>query len=148
MNVEHRTSNIEWKTNIKYRKFNTYFCFFSAVLILVTKILINSSVSFRTSFSSSGFLISGTRWISFNHLWVSLSSFNEIRSLWIKSVGDSAAWASHGLDKVKYPISTFGPQHGCLLWYLVAVQRSLWFAPNTQAAFLPDHMSVSSSFPI
>ncbi len=31
----------------------------------------------------------------------------------------------HGLDKVKFPISTIGPQHGCLLWYLVAVQRSL-----------------------
>ncbi len=54
---ERRTSNIERptsneKTNIQYRTFNDYFCFFSAVLILVTKILINSSVSF----SSSGFL--------------------------------------------------------------------------------------------
>ena len=31
----------------------------------------------------------------------------------------------HGLDKLKFPILTIGPQHGCLLWYLVAVQRSL-----------------------
>jgi len=62
---ERRTSNIERptsnkKTNIQYWKLNDYFCFFSAVLILVTKILINSSVSFKISFSSSGFLISGT----------------------------------------------------------------------------------------
>ncbi len=47
---ERRTSNIERptsneKTNIQYRIFNDYFYFFSAVLILVTKILINSSVS-------------------------------------------------------------------------------------------------------
>ncbi len=55
--------------------------FFPAVLILVTKILINSSVSCKISFSSSGFLISGTRLISFNHLWVSLSYFNEILAL-------------------------------------------------------------------
>ncbi|MGB6280245.1 MAG: hypothetical protein WBG91_08540, partial [Syntrophobacteria bacterium] len=40
---EHPTSNE--KTNTQYRTFNSYFCFFSAVLILVTKILINSSVS-------------------------------------------------------------------------------------------------------
>jgi hypothetical protein len=44
---ERRTSNIERptsneKTNIEYRTFNGYFFFFSAVLILVTKILINS----------------------------------------------------------------------------------------------------------
>ncbi len=63
---EHRTSNIERptsnkKTNIQYRKFNDYFYFFSAVLILVTKILIKSSVFPKISFSSSGFLISGTR---------------------------------------------------------------------------------------
>ncbi len=95
---ERRTSNIERptsneNTNTQYRTFNSYFFFFSAVLILVTKILINSSVSCKISCSSSGFLMSGTRWISFNHLWVSLSSFNEIRSLWIKSFGDSAAWA-------------------------------------------------------
>ena len=44
-------------------------------MIRVTKILINSSVSPKISFSSSDFLISGTRWISFNRLWVSLSSF-------------------------------------------------------------------------
>jgi hypothetical protein len=86
-NIERPTSNE--KTNIHYRTFNLsraprpratrlelvdksrgrkasracydYFCFFSAVLILVTKILINSSVSCKTSFSSSGFLMSGTR---------------------------------------------------------------------------------------
>ena len=39
------------------------------------------SVSCEISFSSSGFLISGTRRISLNHLWVSLSSFNEILAL-------------------------------------------------------------------
>ncbi len=83
MNIEHRTSNIECKNKHQYRTFNSYFCFFSAVLILVTKILINSSVSCKISSNSSGFLISGTRWISFNHCWVSLSSFNEIRSLYI-----------------------------------------------------------------
>ena len=57
---ERRTSNIERptsnkKTNIQYRTFNDYFYFFSAVLILVTKILINSSASCKISFSSSGF---------------------------------------------------------------------------------------------
>ena len=57
MKDEHRTSN-------------DYF--FSAVLILVTKILINFSVSCKISSNSSGLLINGTRWISFNHLWVSL----------------------------------------------------------------------------
>ena len=41
---ERRTSNIERptsneKTNTQYRTFNSYFCFFSAVLILVTKIV-------------------------------------------------------------------------------------------------------------
>jgi len=55
---ERRTSNIERptsnkKTNIQYRTFNDYF--FSAVLILVTKILINSSVSCKISSNSSGF---------------------------------------------------------------------------------------------
>ncbi len=54
----------------------------------------------------------------------------------------------YGLDKVKFPILTIGSQHGCLLWYLEAVQRSLWFSPNTRAAFLPGHKSVSSSFHI
>jgi hypothetical protein len=63
---EHRTSNIERptsnkKTNIQYLTFNDYFYFFSAVLILVTKIFIKSSVFPKISFSSSGFLISGTR---------------------------------------------------------------------------------------
>ena len=38
-----------------------YFLLFSAVLMLVTKILINSSVSFMISSSSSGFEIKGTR---------------------------------------------------------------------------------------
>jgi len=67
------------------RILSDYFRFFSAVLILVTKILFNSSVSCIISSNSSGFLISGSL------CWVSLSSFNEIRSLWIKSFGDSAA---------------------------------------------------------
>jgi hypothetical protein len=44
-------------------------------------ILINSSVCCKISSNNSGFLISGARWISFNHLWVSLSSFNEILAL-------------------------------------------------------------------
>ncbi len=84
---EHRTSNIERPTSNEKQTPNTEHSttprrgFFSAVLILVTKILINSSVSFKISFSSSGFLISGTRWISFNHLWVSLNSFIEILAL-------------------------------------------------------------------
>ena len=71
------TSNIQQlvKANIQYRMLKNYLFFFSAVLILVTKTLINSSVSWKRSFSSSCFPISGTRWISFNHLWVSLSSF-------------------------------------------------------------------------
>jgi len=76
---ERRTSNE--KANIQYRTFKDYFCCFSAVLILVMKILISSSVSCKISFSSSDFLISGTGLISFNHLWVSLSSFNEILAL-------------------------------------------------------------------
>jgi hypothetical protein len=41
----------------------------------------------------------------------------------------------HGLDKVKLPILTISPQHGYLLWYLVAVQRSLCFAPYEQPFF-------------
>ena len=57
-NIERPTSNE--KTNTQYRTLNDYFCFFSAVLILVTKILINSSVSCKISSNSSGFLISGT----------------------------------------------------------------------------------------
>jgi hypothetical protein len=58
-NVEHRTSNVEnrivrsLRSAIKFHLFskiqcqtlNDYFCFFSAVLIVVTKILINFSVS-------------------------------------------------------------------------------------------------------
>ena len=52
----------------------------------------------------------------------------------------------HGLDKVKSPILTIGPQHGCLFWYLATVQQSLWFAPKTQATFLQDHNFASSSF--
>jgi hypothetical protein len=51
---ERRTSNE--KTNTQYQTFNSYFCFFSAVLILVTKILINSSVFCKISSNSSGFL--------------------------------------------------------------------------------------------
>jgi len=61
-NIERPTSNE--KTNIKYGTFKDYF--FSAILILVTKILINSSVSSKTSSNSSGFLISDTRFIPFN----------------------------------------------------------------------------------
>ena len=53
----------------------------TAVLILVTNILINSTVYSKISSNSSSFLISGTRWISFNNLWVSLSSFNGILAL-------------------------------------------------------------------
>ncbi len=57
---ERRTSNIERptsnkKTNVQYRTFSDYFYFFSAVLILVTKIFNKSSVSPKISFSSSGF---------------------------------------------------------------------------------------------
>ncbi len=53
---ERRTSNIERptsneKTNTQYTTFNSYSCFFSAVLILVTKILINSSVHMSVSSS-------------------------------------------------------------------------------------------------
>ncbi len=72
---ERRTSNIELKKQTSNTKHSTTprRGFFSAVLILVTKILINSSVSCKISSNSSGFLINGTRWISFNHLWVSLS---------------------------------------------------------------------------
>ena len=82
MNVQHRTLNverrimmslrssnyskIEWKTNIQYQTFNSYFFFFSAVLILATKNLINYSVSSKISSNSSGFLNNGTFWISFN----------------------------------------------------------------------------------
>ncbi len=51
-NIERPTSNE--KQNTRYRTFNDYFIFFSAVLILVTKILISSSVSCKISFSSSG----------------------------------------------------------------------------------------------
>ena len=42
---------------------------------------IPNSVSSKISFSSSGFLISGTRRISFNHLWASLGSAKEILAL-------------------------------------------------------------------
>jgi len=52
-NIERPTSNE--KTDIQYQTFNDYFYFFSAVLILITKILINFSVSCKISFSSSGF---------------------------------------------------------------------------------------------
>ncbi len=85
MNVEHRTSNVQHR--IKKQTSNAEHSttprrgFFSAVLILVTKISINSSVSCKISSNSSVFLISGTRLISFNHLWVSLSYFNEILAL-------------------------------------------------------------------
>ena len=59
---ERRTSNIERPTSNEKQTSNTEHSttprrgFFSAVLILVTKILINSSVSSKISFSSSGFL--------------------------------------------------------------------------------------------
>jgi len=59
MNVEHRTSNVQHR--IKKQTSNTEHSttprrgFFSAVLILVTKILINSSVSTKISSNSSGF---------------------------------------------------------------------------------------------
>ena len=49
-NIERPTSNDEWKNQCL--TLNDYFIFLSAVLILVTKILINSSVSF---FSHSKF---------------------------------------------------------------------------------------------
>ena len=78
-NIERPTSNE--KTNIQYQTFNTYFCFFSAILKLVTKTLIHSFVSCKISLSSSGFLMSGTRRISFNHLWLSVISFIEILAL-------------------------------------------------------------------
>ena len=83
-----KLSLIQWQT------LKGYFCFLSAVLILETNILINSSVSCKISSNSSGLLMSGTPWISFNHLWLSLSYFKTIRSLWMKSLWDSAAWAS------------------------------------------------------
>jgi len=94
LNIEHRTSNAQRRMKKSVLNLKDYFIFFSVVFMLVTNILINSSVSDKMSLRSSGFLISGTRCISFNHLLVSLSSFNDIRSLWIKSFGDSAAWAS------------------------------------------------------
>jgi hypothetical protein len=61
---ERRTSNIERptsnkKTNTQYRTSIGYFCFFSAILILVTKILINSSVSSKISSNSLDFLVNG-----------------------------------------------------------------------------------------
>ena len=51
---ERPTSNK--KTNIQYLTCDDYFYFFSAVLILLTKILINSSVSSKISSNSSCFL--------------------------------------------------------------------------------------------
>jgi len=32
---------------------------------------------------------------------------------------------NNGLDKVKFPILTIGPQNGCLFWYLATGQH--WF---------------------
>ena len=58
---EHRTPNIERPTSNQKQTSNTEHSttprrsFFSAVLILVTKILINSSVSCKISSNSSGF---------------------------------------------------------------------------------------------
>jgi len=62
MDVEHRTSNVQHrikkpgKRRLRCRTLNDHFFFFSAVLILATKILIISSVSCKISFSSTGFL--------------------------------------------------------------------------------------------
>ena len=60
MNIERRTSNndvalllklFQHRIKNQYRTLSSYFCFFSAVLIFVTKILINSSVSSFFSFN-------------------------------------------------------------------------------------------------
>ena len=67
-------------------------------------------------------------------------------SMFIRPLGTPLPGLHHGLDKVKFPILTIAPQHGCLFWHLATVQQSLWFAPKTQAAFLQDHTFASSSF--
>ncbi len=60
MNVEHRTSNVQrrikkpGKRRLRCRALNDYFLFFSAVLMLATKIIINSSVSSKISSNSFG----------------------------------------------------------------------------------------------
>ena len=67
--------------------------FRSAVLMLVTKILISSSVSVASDSTRSGF-ISGTRCTNRSQRRLSRSSFKQIRSLCRKSLADSAACAS------------------------------------------------------
>jgi hypothetical protein len=69
LNIERRMSNndvaslgnlISFVLKIRCRILNNYFFFFSAVLMLVTNILINSFVSSDISFSGSDFLTNGT----------------------------------------------------------------------------------------
>ena len=79
-NIERPTSNIEcecrsasaWGWCQRVRGANA--SSFPDVFMLVTKILISSSVSFKTLFNSSVFSIRGMRCMSFSHLWVSLNS--------------------------------------------------------------------------
>ena len=52
--------------------------YFSARLI-ITKLLTNSSIFSKASFSSFALLISGTNYMSFSRLWVFLSSFFSIQ---------------------------------------------------------------------
>ena len=100
--VQKQTSNTEHSTTISFQPSGP-----EAVLILVTKILINSSVSSCFPIQHSMLDVRCSMFIFFSPLGTPLPGLH------------------HGLDKVKFPILTIGPQHGCLLWYLVPVQRSL-----------------------
>jgi hypothetical protein len=83
-NIERPTSNE--KTNIQYRTFNDYF--FSAVLIVVTKILINSSVS-SFSIQHSMLDVRCSMFIFFSPSWQKqLSAYGgfPLTSLHLKSV--------------------------------------------------------------
>ena len=100
--------NVKVKKNrLNYLRFSL---FLFAVSILLTNIEISSLHSINALSTKSIFLIKGTLLIIFNETRDSLSSFNEIINLYIKSFLDSAPWASPYCNAGEVPDLTNCPE--------------------------------------
>ena len=80
--------------NPRFRRTTHRFAFLSAVLTLAAKILISSSISFRHTERFAGSPSLFNRLTRRSQRFVSRSSFRQTRSLWRKSLRDSAASTS------------------------------------------------------
>ena len=93
--LRQQTPNAQRPTpNPKFRRTTHRFAFLPAVLTLAAKILISSSISFRHTERFAGSPSLFNRLTRRSQRFVSRSSFRQTRSLWRKSLRDSAASTS------------------------------------------------------